>query len=443
MNNRNKIKRIGIDARFYGPVGKGLGRYTQEIVDNIINLDKENEYVIFLGEENYDDFLCDGERVKKVLTPVRWYGFAEQILMPFYIWRERLDLVHFPHFNIPVFCPTKFVITIHDLILTKFPTTRATTLGPALYKIKNFFYKIVIWLGVKRAERIFAVSKFTKDDIVKHFKVSPRKVAVTYEGVADLGNTRSGQQESGYRQELGYRIPNREYDTLASNPKPFLLYVGNAYPHKNLEGLIRVFNKTIKQESNKTSKQISSTARARANAGANNRSSLSNLRLILVGKEDYFYKRIKDYAAKLGLWKAGNENSAVIFPGYVPDAELKILYQNALAYVFPSLYEGFGLPPLEAMSQGCPVASSNKASMPEILGEAAIFFNPEDEKETQAQIERIIKDENLRQKLIKKGYKQVKKYNWQECARRTLGVYEEVIRKSKNFYRPLGRVLRL
>ncbi|MCK4554625.1 hypothetical protein KAU19_06750, partial [Candidatus Parcubacteria bacterium] len=163
-------KRIGIDARFYGPIGKGLGRYTQEIVDNIIKIDTsagstpaggqaaqvKNEYVIFLNNNNFNQFVCGSDKVKKVLADVRWYSLSEQIKMPWLIWREHLDLMHFPHFNVPIFCPTKFIVTVHDLILTKFPTTRATALGPFLYKIKNWAYKAVIWLAVKRAKKIIA-----------------------------------------------------------------------------------------------------------------------------------------------------------------------------------------------------------------------------------------------------------------------------------------------
>ena len=407
MNNRNKIKRIGIDARFYGPIGKGLGRYTQEIVDNVINIDDANEYVIFLRKENFNEFSVNNKNVKKVLADVRWYSLAEQILMPFYIWREHLDLMHFPHFNVPIFCPTKFIITIHDLILTKFPTVRASTLGPALYKIKNLLYKFVIWLGVKRAKKVLAVSKFTKDDIVRHFKIKEDKVIVTYEGVAEL-NKKSPRPplikgEGEKEVLLEYKIK-----------KPFLLYVGNAYPHKNLEGLIKVFNALAPDPSPILSSQEKG-------------SSSGTLQLVLVGKEDYFYNRIMKYAEGIGLWKRGKENNKVIFPGYVPDDKLEILFKNALAYVFPSFYEGFGLPPLEAMSKGCPVVSSNKTCLPEVLGDAAIYFNPDNEKEMQSQIERIIKDGDLRADLIKKGYEQVKNYSWRECARETLEIYQKVI----------------
>jgi len=399
--NKKTIKKIGIDARFYGPTGKGLGRYTQEIVDNIIRTDfsldskqVQYEYVIFLGKENFDEFLFAGGNVKKVLASVKWYTLAEQILMPLYIWQEHVDLMHFPHFNVPIFTPSKFVVTIHDLILTKFSTLRATTLGPLFYKIKNWFYKIVIWLAIKRARKVIAVSHFTKNDVVKQFKIKPDKVVVTYEGVANLAKGRDSlfaRKLDDRETLLGYNINN-----------PFLLYVGNAYPHKNLEGLVKIFLKLYKNK--------------------------PDLRLVLVGKEDYFYKRIKNYARELGLWEE-SKDSPTVFPGYVPDAQLEVLYKRALAYVFPSLYEGFGLPPLEAMAKGCPVVSSNKSSLPEVLGGAAIYFNPENEKEIQVQIERVISDEKLRQDLIRKGYEQVKKYSWWECARKTKKVYEEVLRQ--------------
>jgi len=382
--------KIGIDARFYGPVGKGLGRYTQEIVDNIIGLDRENDYVIFLRRENFSELKSSSPRVKKVLADVKWYGLAEQIILPFYIWREHLDLMHWPHFNVPIMCPVKFVVTIHDLILIKFPTVRATTLGPLTYKIKNLAYKLVISSAVKRAKKVFAVSEYTKNDVVKQFKISPDKVVVTYEGVAELTSHTPLSKGGG-----------------GGLNQPYLLYVGNAYPHKNLEGLIRVFAQ-IKAPFNK-----GPSRRRLAEAEGK-----GDLKLVLVGKEDYFYHGLKKYAENF---------SGVIFPGYVPDADLAELYANALAYVFPSFYEGFGLPPLEAMAHGLAVVSSNKTCLPEILGNAALYFNPEDEADMKNKIERVINDENLRAELRNRGYEQAKKYSWRDCAEKTLGVYKNCL----------------
>ncbi len=400
--------RLGIDARFYGPIGKGLGRYTQEVVDNLIKITSADravggsadfDYVVFLGRENFDEFIVPaGASVKKVLLPVRWYSWQEQLIAPFYIWRERLDLMHFPHFNVPILTPTKFVVTIHDLILTNFPTMRATTLSPFWYRLKNLAYRTVISIAVRRARKIITVSEFTKKDIMDKFRIKAEKIAVTYEGVANLAKGR----DSLFVAKLDGQETLAQYH-IANN---FLLYVGNAYPHKNLERLLKVFSRL--------------------------RLARPELRLVLIGKEDYFYKRLKDCASSLNLWQKGNINSPVIFPGYVPDAQLEVLYQAARIYIFPSLYEGFGLPPLEAMARGCPVLSSDRSSLPEVLGTAASYFDPEDEDGLVEKINRLLDSEPERQRLIAAGLEQVKKYSWWECARETLLVYQAAIsRKEK------------
>lgn len=382
------MKRIGIDARFYGPLGKGLGRYTKEIVDRITSLDRENEYVIFLCAENFNEFQSADPRIKKVMLNARWYTLAEQLALPYYILREKIDLMHFPHFNVPIFCPSKFIVTIHDLILTKFPTERASTLSPLLYKIKNFAYRIVIRSAIKRALSIIAVSEFTKHDIVSQFgdsrqascKILESKILVTYEGVFK-------QDEPA--------LKNNDKNVLLSYNihSPFFLYVGNAYPHKNLEGLIDVFSEL--------------------------RKNLPDISLVLVGKEDYFYCRLKAFVEN-----DPQKFENITFPGYVPDNGLVCLYKNASAYIFPSFYEGFGLPPLEAMANGCPVVSSDRSCLPEILGEAALFFDPADKDDMKNKLERILADNDLRAELIAKGLRQAEKYSWEKCAQETLRIYQ-------------------
>ena len=390
--------RIGIDARFYGPVGKGLGRYTQEVVDNIVRIndslgESAFDLVIFLSPDNYDEFSIENQYVKKIKLDIPWYSWQEQIIMPFYIWREKLDLMHFPHFNIPMFTPVKFVMTLHDLILTHFPTVRATTKSRWVYVLKNLAYRFVLWVAIVRSHRIIAVSEFTKQDILHKFKSAVGKVEVTYEGVANLARGR----DSLFIAKLDPR-ETREHYHLGSK---FLLYVGNAYPHKNLDTLLKAFSRL--------------------------HPSRPDLKLVLVGKEDYFYNRLHDLARELNLWQKENINSPIVFPGYIPDAQLEVMYQEAQAYVFPSLYEGFGLPPLEAMGKGCPVLSSDRASLPEVLGNAALYFNPQDKQDIISKIELVLDDANLRSQLQEKGYQQSKKYNWWECANSTFKIYQEVL----------------
>ena len=390
--------RIGIDARFYGPIGKGLGRYTQEVVDNIIKINSAAgqpafDYVVFLGPDNFDEFGVDDPHVEKVLIDCPWYGWKEQIFFPYHIWRAKLDLIHFPHFNVPILTPVRFIVTIHDLILTHFPTVRATTKSHVLYYFKNFAYRFVILSALKRSRRIITVSEFTKSDIIKKFRIAPDKITVTYEGVANLAKGRDSLFVA--------KLDNQEILAQYHIPHDFLLYVGNAYPHKNLETLLKVFSKLHAEKPER--------------------------RLVLVGKADYFYERVQAVARALNLWQKGNANSAVIFPGYVPDAQLEILYSEARAYVFPSLYEGFGLPPLEAMAKGCPVVSSDRASLPEILSDAAVYFNPEDEADMIAKIRSVLVDDNKRAELISRGLVQARKYNWWECANKTMVAYQEIL----------------
>ncbi len=411
---------IGIDARFFGPKSKGLGRYTQKLVENLEKIDFKNQYVIFLRKENFKEYQPQNQNFKKILTDYRWYSLAEQIFMPIEIYRQEIDLMHFPHFNAPIFYFGKFVVTIHDLILRHFPTRRASTLGFLKYWLKNLAYKIVIWLAIYRAKKIIVPSEYVKKDIVSSFGVNERKIFVTYEGVPDILNSPQPSLES--REGAPPLILRGGWGELN---KFYLLYVGNAYPHKNLENLIRAFEILVKDFK-------------------------KDIQLVLVGEKDYFYKRLENetfnnchsgpvsqygvnssrnpepgFRVEHGMTNIGNR---VIFAGFVPDDELDELYKNASLYVFPSLCEGFGLPPLEAMSHGVPVLSSSATCLPEILGNAAIYFDAKNPQDMVKKINKVLEDDNLRQELISHGYEQVKKYSWGRMAEQTLQVYQDTIR---------------
>ena len=214
--------KIGIDARFFGSIGKGLGRYTQKLIENLEKIDNENQYVIFLRKENFDEYQPKNKNFQKVLADYQWYTFAEQIKMPRLLNKFKLDLVHFPHFNVPFLYRKKFVVTIHDLILLEFPTVRGTTLNPFFYKIKFLFYKFIIWSAIKRAEKVITVSNFTKKELLKYYKkdLKEEKIAVTYEAGSDY------IKNDEYNQSSDVEILKKH-----GIIKPYLLYVGNAYQH--------------------------------------------------------------------------------------------------------------------------------------------------------------------------------------------------------------------
>ncbi|MEK9151989.1 MAG: glycosyltransferase, partial [Patescibacteria group bacterium] len=167
--------RIGIDARFYGTIGKGLGRYVSELIRRLEEVDRDNEYLIFLRQANWDAYAPGNPRFRKVLAEFPWYGWSEQLWYPLWLKRFRIDLMHFPHFNVPFLYRRPFVVTIHDLILLSHPTPRATTLGPMLYRIKYAAYWLVIGRAVRDARAILTVSMYSKNEILRQFPAAGKK----------------------------------------------------------------------------------------------------------------------------------------------------------------------------------------------------------------------------------------------------------------------------
>lgn len=378
--SQTKMAKIGIDARFFGSIGKGLGRYTQKLIENLEKIDQQNQYFIFLRKENFDEYQPQNTNFQKVLADYAWYSFAEQIFFPRILNSFKLDLVHFPHFNVPIFYRGKFVLTIHDLILIHFPTLRGTTLNPLWYRLKYLAYKVAIAKAIQKAETIFTVSEFTKKDILQHYKVPETKIKVTYEASENFCR-RVAKNNEKIIEKYGIIMP-------------YVMYVGNAYPHKNLEKFVEAF-------------EIFSASQ-------------KNFQLIFVGKEDYFYKRLKEYVAKRKI-------ANIKFLGFVLDDELDVLYRFAGLYVFPSLYEGFGLPPLEAMAKGTPVVSSDHECMREVLGEAAHYVDAREAQKIADGMTKVLSDDFLRKEMIFKGYRQIEKYSWLVMTQQTLEIYNNLL----------------
>jgi len=370
--------RIGIDARFYGSAAKGLGRYTSELITHLERIHDGHEYVVFLRADNFDAYAPKDPRFTKVLADFPWYGWREQLLFPRLLRKHNLDLVHFPHFNVPMLYRGPFMCTIHDLILLSHPSKRATTLGPLLFWIKFAAYKAVISHAIRKAVAVLAVSEYTRTDVLAHYPgIAPDRVIATPLAVSPAFRAEAAPLRSDIRE-------------------PYALYVGNAYPHKNLETLVRAF----------------AAFRAGSHAGWH---------LVLVGAKDYFYERLQREAAENGT--ATN----ITFFGEATDAELAALYDHAAFYVFPSLHEGFGLPPLEAAQRGIAVASSDATCLPETLGDAARYFSPTDPAAMAAAMADLADDAALRAQLVERGRANLTRFDWQRTADRTHQAYLDAL----------------
>lgn len=368
--------KIGIDARFVGPQGTGLGKYTEKLILNLAKIDHKNNYVIFLRENNFD-YLKIENRFKKVLADIPWYSLKEQLVLPKIFASQNLDILHVPHFNAPFFYGGKFIVTIHDLIHHQFSETSATTKNPVIFKLKRAVYKKVIANAVNKSVKILTPSDFVKSEIIKNFNVGPAKIVVTYEAAEE-------------------EYSNHKSSTI--NLQPFLIYVGNAYPHKNINNLL--------------------------DAIGNLKFKIGNLKLILVCPRDVFSERLKNEIEKRNLEKS------VELKGYLPPEKLSALFQKATAYVFPSLSEGFGIPGLNAMASDLPVVCSNIPVLKEIYTDAALYFDPNNPKDIAEKINQIMSETSTRLDLVKKGEAQVKKYSWRKMAKETLEVYNQTYEKS-------------
>ncbi len=374
--------KIVIDGRMINE--SGIGRYIRNLLIQLQGIDKTNEYFILHLKDNYDTLVYHNN-FHKILADFRWYGVAEQIKLLRLLKEFKPDLVHFPHFNVPLLYDGKFIVTIHDLIHQHFSMQRSTAHGPVIYKLKQLGYRKVFNAAVKKANKILVPSNFVKNQLMDDWYVDSGKVAVTREAVDDkiltIVNKMNKKESLDLIGKFGIR-------------KPYIFYVGNAHPHKNVERLIRMFREV---------------------GGV--REKYPGLSLVLSGNDHYFWQRLKkEYHDK-----------GIVYTGFISDEELVGLYKNAQAFVMPSLEEGFGIPILEAMACGCPVVSSNAGSLPEVGGDAAIYFDPENQEEMVKKAEMVLGSDRLKKELIGKGLKKYKQFSWKKLAEETLEVYNQCV----------------
>ncbi len=359
------MSRIGIDCRLWGIGHTGIGRYTEGLVENLQKIDRENEYVLFCRKKDFERINVPGW--KKTIADIPHYSFLEQTKLVQIFLRENLDLLHTPHFNVPILYPKPYLITIHDILWHKSYGTNVTNLSAPLYWGKYAAYRVAVKFAVAKARRIVVPSHAVEKDVVDFFPKTKGKISVTYEGVSAL--------------------PQGE---TAKNKTSYLLYVGNLYPHKNVGNLVRAFK------------------------------SLTDLELIIVCGRSVFQEKFNQFLKSQKV-------SGVKLLYTVTDSELATLYKNARAFVFPTLSEGFGLPGLEAMSVDCPVVCSDIPVLREVYGDAALYFNPQSVQDIADKIEKILENKKLRTTLVEEGQRQVKKYSWRKMAEETLDVYKEVL----------------
>lgn len=371
--------RIAIDARginWYS--GTGIGTYTENVLKNLLNIDKENFYQLYWSGDKYEDYEKPNSNI--VMCSKKHQRFFQEHFFPVSLENEKIDLYHIPQNGIGV-TPNigcKKMCTIHDLI----PYIMPETVGRG-YLLKFLKEMPII---IEESTGILTVSEYSKRDILKFFPIDESKIYVT-PLAADSKYTPLDKEKCKEIIKEKYGID-----------KPFLLYIGGFSERKNVRSLIISFAKVMKH-SNK------------------------EYNLVIVGS-------YRDSSQELVKLKDSlNMQDYIKFTGFAPDEDLPIYYNACEAFVYPSFYEGFGLPPLEAMNCGTPVITTNVTSIPEVVGDGGILINPYNDKELQSAMELILGSDTLRREYSRLGLQRAKLFSWEITARNTLKAYEDVHNK--------------
>lgn len=365
------MKTIAIDAR---ELNTSTGRYVSKLLEYLQQIDNNHKYIVLLKPKDMDTWKPTNKNFQNVACRYKEFTFSEQIGYLKQLNELRPDLVHFGMVQQPILYRGKNVTTMHDLTTTRFKNPNKNWL---VYAIKQQVYKWVNRIAAHTSEAIIAPSEYVKDDVAKFTHTNSRKITVTYEA-AD-------------------KIVARPDEVTELVGQQYIMYVGRPQPHKNLDRLIEAF--VLLRQQNPA------------------------LRLVLAGKKDVLYRRLEKDTLRRGI-------KNIVFTDFVTEGCLRWLYENTTAYVFPSLSEGFGLPGLEAMMHGSPVVSSNASCLPEVYKDAAEYFDPTNIEAMAGAIQKVLTDEGLRKRLIKRGKTVAESYSWQRMAEQTLAVYKEVLEEN-------------
>ena len=366
--------RIAIDVRKLHDYG--IGTYVRNLLTQLGRLDHETEYLLLCRP--YDRGLLDklGENFRAVPQTAEPYSLSEQLRIPLQLQREQVSLFHAPHYTLPALTPCRSIVTIHDCIHLRFPQYLPSRLAYG-------YARAALWCATHRSDCVLTVSEASKRDILSFFDVPASKVVVIPNAIDDRFWKLPPEDNT---------VKIRERYQLQA---PFLLYAGNIKPHKNLERLLDAFYRVRQRGHN-------------------------DLTLLIIGDEITRYAKLRRAVHRYQLHRY------VRFLGFVPDDTLQILYRLARAFVFPSLYEGFGLPPLEAMASGTPVITSNVSALPEVTGTAAVLVDPRDRDGIADGICRVLEDDVLRAELVKKGLARAREFSWDRSIRQIWKIYREV-----------------
>jgi glycosyltransferase involved in cell wall biosynthesis len=368
--------RVGIDGReLQKNRMTGIGRYLLNFLSYALSIKPEWEFIIF-GNQNTNISL-ENPNLRKISIPEYITLWWDQVQLPYHLEKKKIDLLFSPYYKAPIYSPCKVIITIHDLIPLMSSFQQKS--NPSLKRVVLKHWGKII---ARKAQAIITVSENSKKDIVKMLKVPDGKIEVAPNSVEDR-----------YQPVSDFKALERikkKYEIT----KEYIFNLGNLKPHKNISGLLKAYS------------QLSSNLK-------------DKYQLVIVGKKERYFNALANLAKELQL--------DTLFIDYVQDPDLPALLSSAEFLVFPSFYEGFGIPVLEAMACGCPVVSSNTSSMPEVLGDAALFFNPYHVEEMSLAIRKMLEDENLRNKFRQKGLERVRLFTLEKAAKKILDVFESVL----------------